>query len=64
MDYRSLYLHFECGTFMYRTDAVADLKIDAIQTIGKSRPVSLKDCRTGLFGGLFDAVLRILAPLF
>ncbi|MCI8464286.1 MAG: cardiolipin synthase [Lachnospiraceae bacterium] len=64
MDYRSLYLHFECGTFMYRTDAVADLKIDAIQTIGRSRPVSLKDCRTGLIGGLFDSVLRILAPLF
>ncbi|MCI8505389.1 MAG: cardiolipin synthase [Lachnospiraceae bacterium] len=64
MDYRSLYLHFECGTFMYRTDAVADLKVDAIQTIGQSRPVSLKDCRTGLFGGLFDSILRILAPLF
>jgi cardiolipin synthase len=26
MDYRSLYLHFECGTFMYRTDSIMDLK--------------------------------------
>ena len=26
MDYRSLYLHFECGTFLYRNDAVLDLK--------------------------------------
>ncbi|MCI8549401.1 MAG: cardiolipin synthase [Lachnospiraceae bacterium] len=64
MDYRSLYLHFECGTFLYRADAVADLKLDAIQTIGQSRPISLKNCRTGLFGGLLDSVLRILAPLF
>lgn len=63
MDYRSLYLHFECGTFMYRCDAVMDLKMDAIQTIGKSRPVSLRECRTGIIGGLFDAVLRVLAPL-
>ncbi|MCD2491013.1 cardiolipin synthase [Lacrimispora sp. NSJ-141] len=64
MDYRSLYLHFECGTFMYRTEAVMDLKMDAVQTIGKSRPVSLRECRTGIFGGLLDSVLRILAPLF
>ncbi len=64
MDYRSLYLHFECGTFLYRTEAVMDLKMDALQTIRESRPVSLRECRAGLFGGLLDAVLRILAPLF
>ena len=64
MDYRSLYLHFECGTFMYQTDAVMELKKDAIATIKKSRQVFLKDCRTGILGGLFDAVLRIFAPLF
>ncbi len=64
MDYRSLYLHFECGTFLNRSRAVLDLKRDSIETIKKSRPVSLRECRTGLFGGLLDALLRVLAPLF
>lgn len=64
MDYRSLYLHFECGTFLYRNDAVLDLKRDAAATIRESRPVSIRECRSGLFGSLLDAVLRILAPLF
>ncbi len=64
MDYRSLYLHFECGTFLYRSPAIWELKRDAIETIKKSRPVSLRECRAGLFGGLLDAVLRVLAPLF
>ena len=64
MDYRSLYLHFECGTLLYRCDAVMDLKMDAVQTIRKSHPVSLRECREGLLGGLLDAVLRLFAPLF
>jgi cardiolipin synthase A/B len=63
MDYRSLYLHFECGTFMYKTSAIIDLKKDAIDTIAKSREVGLRDFRQGFFGRLFNAVLRVFAPL-
>ncbi|AQS58633.1 cardiolipin synthase [Desulforamulus ferrireducens] len=64
MDYRSLYLHFECGTLLYRTDTVMDIKKDFLETILKSKEITLSDCRTGFFGSLFDAVLRALAPLF
>lgn len=64
MDYRSLYLHFECGTFFYRSKAIMDLKKDTLNTIAKSRQVSLKDGRQGYIGSLFNAVLQILAPLF
>ena len=32
MDYRSLYLHFECGTFLYEVDALKDLKEDYLET--------------------------------
>ncbi len=63
MDYRSLYLHFECGTYMYRTGMIADLKEDALRTVERSRQITLSDVRTGFFGMLFDAVLRLLAPL-
>ena len=64
MDYRSLYLHFECGTFFYRSKAIKDLKKDTLDTIAQSRQVSLKDGRQGYIGSLFNAILQILAPLF
>lgn len=63
MDYRSLYLHFECGTCFYRNQIVADVKRDCLATMEKSREIGLKDTRQGFFGGLFCAILRVFAPL-
>lgn len=63
MDFRSLYLHFECGTYMYRTSALAALKADALETIAKSLEVSEKEVSRSSFGRLLDAVLRVFAPL-
>ena len=33
LDFRSLYLHFECGAWMYGTQAIADLKHDFINVL-------------------------------
>ncbi len=63
MDYRSLYLHFECGTLFYHNSIVADVKEDYLRTLEKCREIGLKDTRQGFFGSLFCAVLRVLAPL-
>ncbi len=63
MDYRSLYLHFECGTLMYGCPAVIDLRNDDLATIEKSRRIELGDCHTSFFGELLDRILRVLAPL-
>lgn len=63
MDYRSLYLHFECGTYFYRNPIVADVKRDSLNTMEKSREITLKDTRQGFFGSLFCAVLRVFSPL-
>ena len=63
LDFRSLYLHFECGVYMYRTRAIMDVKKDAIDTIRESREIMLSDTRSGFFKGLFQAVLRVFAPL-
>lgn len=35
LDYRSLYLHFECGTFMYGQSCIADMKNDYLEMITK-----------------------------
>lgn len=63
MDYRSLYLHFECGTFLYRSKAILNVKKDILDSIQKSREVQLEDCRLGFFGSLMTAILRVVSPL-
>ena len=64
MDYRSLYLHFECGTFMYRTKAVMQVKQDALDTFAKSREVTLEESEKHLLiVRMFFGVLKLLAPL-
>ena len=65
MDYRSLYLHFECATYMYKVDALKDLKQDYLETFEKGEEVFLdtKIVRKSAISALFKAVLRLFAPL-
>ena len=63
LDYRSLYLHFECGVLFDGGPVVRALSEDCRDTFACSREVTLRDCRTGFFGSLFDDVLRLLSPL-
>ena len=63
MDFRSLYLHFECGTFLYGCRAVMDVKKDMEDCFRQCHQVTFSDCRQGLLGNLFTSVLRVLAPL-
>ena len=62
-DYRSLYLHFECGVFMYKTKCIQDIKRDAIETISKSKKIESNFFKDSKFDTLFKAVLRLFAPL-
>ena len=68
MDYRSLYLHFECGVLMYESAALAELKKDALKLFEVSHEVSIEERKRGkfrqLWGGLIDSFLRVFAPLF
>ena len=63
LDYRSLYLHFECGAVLYGCAALADIRRDFEEILRDSAPVQLTDCRTGFVGGMVSALLRVLAPL-
>jgi len=68
MDYRSLYLHFECGVVMFESAAVEELKKDALKIFEISHEVSRRERERGkyrqLAGGLIDSILRVFAPLF
>ena len=63
MDYRSLYLHFECGTLMYNNPEIKQVKKDDLETMEKCRKVELSDMKTNFLGELFDSFLRSIAPL-
>ena len=65
MDYRSLYLHYECGTFMYKTKSIEAMKVDFLDTFSKSEEVhpSKMRKRPKGFGTLVQELLRLFAPL-
>lgn len=63
LDFRSLYLHFECGAWLYNTTAVMELKQDFLQTQDECQQITLKDCTPNLFMRLFQDILRLFAPL-
>ncbi len=64
MDYRSFYLHFECAAVMYNTSAVADVKLDFLNTLAKSRMITMKDCtKRPLIKKIASGFLRLVAPL-
>jgi cardiolipin synthase len=64
LDYRSLYLHFENGVFLYQADCVQDVERDFQETLEKSQEVTLAQCQSTRWPmRLLQAVLRLLAPL-
>jgi len=63
LDFRSLYLHFECGVLIYSSDTIAAIKEDFMKTLPVSQEVTLKDCAKNTFQLIIPDVLRIFAPL-
>ena len=43
LDYRSLYLHFECGTYLYKNQAVYQIKRDYQETLKQCEEITLED---------------------
>lgn len=63
LDYRSLYLHFECGTCLYDASAVTQLKQDMDELFDQCQPITLADCKAKLPTRITQDVLRLFAPL-
>ncbi|MCI9149596.1 MAG: cardiolipin synthase [Lachnospiraceae bacterium] len=64
MDYRSLYLHFECGVWMYQSSVVEQVKQDSLDTIARSREITADMCRNhSWLKRVVLSVLRLIAPL-
>lgn len=64
LDYRSLYLHYECGVWMYRSDCIADIKADFLKTLEKCRQMSPEDiAKQPLWKRVCRPILKAFAPL-
>ena len=63
LDFRSLYLHFECGVLIYASKTISDIKNDFLKTLPISKEITLKDCDRNAFQRIIPDVLRIFAPL-
>lgn len=64
LDYRSLYLHFECGVSMYHSKTVMQVKEDALATFEESHEVTAEECQSRkLLVRMFLGALKLFAPL-
>lgn len=63
LDFRSLYLHFECGALLFNCEAVSQVKEDFLNTLTICQPITEEDCRHNVFVRLFQDILRLFAPL-
>ena len=64
MDYRSLYLHYECAAYIYRNEVIKDVERDFMETLAKSQVITLEECRNyPWYKKLAGRVLRLFAPL-
>lgn len=63
LDYRSLFLHFECAVLIHQSSIVKDIRDDALRAIEESRLVPSDPPRWRLWSDLLDALLHLFAPL-
>ena len=64
LDYRSLYHHFECATYMYKTDCIADIEKDFQETLTKCRTVTSESIKKEkLSYKLIGRLAKMISPL-
>ena len=63
-DYRSLFLHYECGVYFYESSIINDIESDFCKTIEKSHKFIISDYKsTSFFMRIAGRFLRAFAPL-
>ena len=64
LDFRSLYLHYECGVWLYKTDSISDIKKDYLDTLKKCHKVTMAECKnTSVIRKFGRLIIRMFAPL-
>ncbi len=64
LDYRSLYHHFECATYLYGTDCIHEIEADFQMTLAKCSQVTMETVRREKwFVKLTGRLMKAIAPL-
>ena len=64
LDFRSLYLHFECAAYIYKNPEIIKIEADFQNTLLQCQEMTLEDCRKyPLIKKFLGQVLRLFAPL-
>ncbi|NLJ58033.1 MAG: cardiolipin synthase [Tissierellia bacterium] len=64
LDYRSLYLHFECGVWMYNTESVQQVKESTLQALEVSKQITSEDIKnTPKLKKIGRNIFKVFAPL-
>ena len=63
LDYRSLYLHYECGVALYGGSVVSAVRDDFLNVLSECVPITPEACAVSTPKRIFQDILRIFAPL-
>ena len=63
LDYRSLYLHFENGTYLYGSRKILDIRNDYLDALKVSRRIRKGDIKNGVLKEMLLYFLRLFTPL-
>lgn len=64
LDYRSLYHHFECATYLYRNRCISDIEKDYQETLEKCREVTPETIKKERFSyKILGGAMKVIAPL-
>lgn len=64
LDYRSLYHHFECATYLYNCSCINAIEMDFKKTLGKCRKIDNDAIQNEkLFYKITGGIMKLVAPL-
>ena len=64
LDYRSLCHHFECATYMYKTDCIADIEKDFRDTLAKCKEITKESIKSEkLSYKIIGLLAKMISPL-
>ena len=64
LDYRSLYLHLECGLWMYKTSALTDIENDFANTSTKCKKLTPEDVKYSFWKKVVLSFIKLTNTLF
>ena len=64
LDYRSLYHHFECAAYLYKTQCIPEIEQDFQDTLSKCRMVTPESIRNEkAFYKIMGSLMKFVAPM-